>query len=137
MKTYDELVIGLHRPPKTNRSHSFHATSSKHLYSSENNVVISSAEEDSDHEVGMDCERDSLNPSLKDASSLQGYIYIRICSYSFIYLDRKILSIWFAKKKKQAFFVSELLGYRISANSFRTLVRKLLTVFPRIVSSLE
>ena len=78
MKTYDELVIGLHRPPKTNRSHSFHATSSKHLYSSENNVVISSAEEDSDHEVGMDCERDSLNPSLKDASSLQGYIYIRI-----------------------------------------------------------
>ena len=82
VKTYDELVIGLHRPPKTNRSHSFHATSSKHLYSSDN-VVISSAEEDSDHEVGMDCERDSLNPSLKDASSLQGYIYIRICSYSF------------------------------------------------------
>ena len=136
MKTYDELVIGLHRPPKTNRSHSFHATSSKHLYSSDN-VVISSAEEDSDHEVGMDCERDSLNPSLKDASSLQGYIYIRICSYSFIYFDRKILSICFAKKKKQAFFVSELLGYRISENSFRTLVRKLLTVFPRIVSSLE
>ena len=52
------------RPPKTNRSHSFHATSSK-LYSSD--VVISSED---DHEDEMDCERDSHNPSLKDASSL-------------------------------------------------------------------
>ena len=82
--------LSLHRPPKTNRSHSFHATSSKHLYSSDN-VVISSAEEDSDHEVGMDCERDSLNPSLKDASSLQGYIYIR---FPFILQIKKFWSLY-------------------------------------------
>merc|ERR1719266_1812984 len=44
-------------PTKTVRSHSFHESISK------SDVVVSSEDE-------MDCERDSHNPSLKDASSL-------------------------------------------------------------------